>query len=139
MQDNKITIFCKNDGQRHKIDMGRDLYDLSKEFCNTVKDEKTGEVFPVLAALVDNQLKELSYKPTEYRQVEFIGINHPDGRRTYVRSLCFVLQNAVRKLYPDKVLVIDHSLPSGLYCEIQELGRQEDGRPKPYFATDAEL
>ena len=139
MQDNKITIFCKNDGQRHKIDMGRDLYDLSKEFCKTVKDEKTGEVFPVLAALVDNQLKELSYKPTEYRQVEFIGINHPDGRRTYVRSLCFVLQNAVRKLYPDKVLVIDHSLPSGLYCEIQELGRQEDGRPKPYFATDAEL
>jgi uridine kinase len=139
MQDNKITIFCKNDGQKHKIDMGRDLFDISREFCPTVKDEKTGEVYPVLAALVDNQLKELAYIPTEYRQVEFIGINHPDGRRTYVRSLCFVLQNAVRKLYPDKVLVIDHSLPSGLYCEIQELGRQEDGRPKPYFATDAEL
>ena len=74
-----------------------------------------------------------------FHQVEFIGYNHPDGRRTYIRSLCFVLQNAIRELYPDKVLVIDHSLPSGLYCEIREAVKVENGRRMVYFATNEEL
>jgi uridine kinase len=72
-------------------------------------------------------------------EVEFIGYNHPDGRRTYIRSVCFVLQNAVRELYPEKVLVIDHSLPSGLYCEICEQEKLDDGRQKIYLESAEEL
>ena len=71
--------------------------------------------------------------------VRFIDYDHPDGRRTYIRSLCFVLQNAVNEIYPDKVLVIDYNLPSGLYCEIREMTPLEDGRPALYFATDEEI
>lgn len=52
-----------------------------------------------------------------------------EPRRRYVRSLCFVLQVAVRRLFPEKVLIIDYSLPSGLYCEIRELEPNEDGAP----------
>jgi len=48
-------------------------------------------------------------------------------------------QHAVRELYPEKVLYIDHSLPSGLYCEIREAIPMEDGRPQPFFIKDAEL
>lgn len=139
MDNNEITIFCTNDGKNHRVPVGGTLQGISSKFCKFVTDPKTGEKFEVIAALVDNKLKELSYKPMIFHQVKFIGYNHPDGRRTYIRSLCFVLQNAVRELYPDKILVIDHSLPSGLYCEIQEKGKQEDGRPKIYFATDKEL
>ena len=75
---------------------------------------------PVLAALVDNKLKSLDYKIINPHNVRFIGYDHPDGRRTYIRSLCFVLQNVVREMFPDKVLAIDYSLPSGLYCDIRE-------------------
>ena len=132
-------MFCVNDGKNHKIEKGEDLKALSDKYCSSVTDKKTGQKFDVLAALVDNKLKELSFKPANLHRVEFIGYNHPDGRRSYVRSLCFVLQNAVRELYPDKVLVIDHSLPSGLYCEIIEKGKNEDGRHKPYFVTDDEI
>lgn len=139
MDGKEITIFCTNDGKNHRVCDGRTLKDLSDKFCRNATDPRTGEKYEVIAALVDNKLKELSYRPMNFHQVEFIGYNHPDGRRSYVRSLCFVLQNAVRALYPDKVLVIDHSLPSGLYCEIQETGRMEDGRAKIYFATDEEL
>ena len=139
MNKNEITLFCVNDGKNHKIENGRDLKALSDKYCSSVTDKKTGQKFDVLAALVDNKLKELSFKPVNLHRVEFIGYNHPDGRRSYVRSLCFVLQNAVRELYPDKVLVIDHSLPSGLYCEIIEKGKNEDGRHKPYFVTDDEI
>ena len=136
MDNKEITIFCKNDCKNHKIEMGGTLGDLSKKWCKTVTDPKTGQKLDVIAALVDNQLKELEYKPMFFHQVEFIGFNHPDGRRCYLRSLCFVLQNAVRELYPEKVLVVDHSLPSGLYCEIIEKDKMEDGRNKVYYVTD---
>lgn len=139
MDKKETTIFCKNDGKNHKIELGGTLADLSKKWCKTVIDEKTGQKLDVIAALVDYKLKELEYKPMLFHQVEFIGFNHPDGRRCYLRSLCFVLQNAVRELYPDKVLVVDHSLPSGLYCEIHEKAKMEDGRQKAYFVTDDEL
>jgi uridine kinase len=139
MENKEITIFCKNDGKNHRIEMGGTLGDLSKKWCKTVTDSKTGQKLDVIAALVDNKLKELQYKPMLFHQVEFIGFNHPDGRRCYLRSLCFVLQNAVRELYPEKVLVVDHSLPSGLYCEIIEKTRMEDGRSKVYFVTDEEI
>lgn len=139
MDNKEITIFCKNDGKNYRVPVGGTLQEISSKCCKTVTNPKTGEKYEVIAALVDNKLKELSYRPMIFHQVEFIGYNHPDGRRTYIRSLCFVLQNAVRELYPHKTLVIDHSLPSGLYCEIQEQGKREDGRPKIYFATDEEL
>ncbi len=139
MDKKEITIFCKNDGKNHKIELGGTLEDLSKKWCKTVIDEKSGQKLDVIAALVDYKLKELEYRPLLFHQVEFIGFNHPDGRRCYLRSLCFVLQNAVRELYPDKVLVVDHSLPSGLYCEIHEKTKMEDGRQKAYFVTDDEL
>ena len=42
-------------------------------------------------------------------------------------------------MFPDKILAIDYSLPSGLYCEVRELDTTEDGRPKPYFLTDDTL
>lgn len=115
------------------------LGDFSKQVCPVVKDDRTGVVYPVLAALVDHKLKELDYKLAMTHEVEFIGYNHPDGRRTYLRSLCFVLQNAVRELFPDKVLVIDHSLPSGLYCKVIEIRKQEDGRCRTLALTQEQL
>ena len=42
-------------------------------------------------------------------------------------------------MFPDKVLAIDYSLPSGLYCEIRETAPMESGRPKVYFVTDSEI
>jgi uridine kinase len=93
----------------------------------------------VLAALVDNKLKSLDYKIINPHNVRFVDYDHPDGRRTYIRSLCFVLQKVVHEMYPDKVLVIDYSLPSGLYCEIREAHNMDDGRPCVYFVTDSEV
>lgn len=115
------------------------LGDFSRQVCPVVKDDRTGVEYPVLAALVDHKLKELDFKLAMTHEVEFIGYNHPDGRRTYLRSLCFVLQNAVRELFPDKVLVIDHSLPSGLYCKVIETRKQEDGRCRTLALTQEQL
>ena len=130
----KIGIYCENTASLHEVAMGSTLKELS-----TVIGAQDGTTGQVLAALVDNKLKSLDYKVINPHNVRFIGYSHPDGRRTYIRSLCFVLQKVVREMFPDKVLAIDYSLPSGLYCEIREKKQMEDGRPQAYFVTDAEL
>lgn len=135
----ETRFFCENDRNFHRVETGSSLLDISGSLCRTVTDEKTGIKLPVIAALVDHQLKELEFPVVMPHKVEFIGYNHPDGRRTYVRSLCFVLQHAVRDLYPDKTLTIEYSLPSGLYCELREQTENEDGVLPVHYLTDEEI
>lgn len=123
----EIKIFCENTGTQMSVPMGTTLKELAPS------DGRT------LAALVDNKLKSLDYKVINPHNVRFVDYGHPDGRRTYIRSLCFVLQKVIRDMYPDKVLAIDYSLPSGLYCEVRERRLMDDGRPQIYFMTDDEL
>lgn len=129
-----VRIFCANTATNYDVQMGMTLKELSDDVC---KDAAAG--FPVLAALVDNELKSLEYKIITPHDVRFIGYDHPDGRRTYIRSLCFVLQKVVHEMFPDKILAIDYALPSGLYCELREKTFMEDGRPQVYFVTDSDL
>ena len=120
-----IRIYCENTSSYVDVAFGTALSAIAPEGS--------------IAALVDNKLKSLEYRIISPHNVRFVDYGHPDGRRTYVRSLSFVLQNVVREMFPDKVLSIDYSLPSGLYCEIRENTSQEDGRPKVYFVTDEEI
>lgn len=133
-----LTISCENTGKSYEVASGTSLKEFADNLGPEIKDETFGQA-GILAAIVDNRLKELEFKIDAPHTIRFIGYGHPDGRRTYIRSLCFVLQNVVSEMYPDKVLVIDYALPSGLYCEIRELNGMEDGRPNVYFVTDDEI
>ena len=123
-----ISVYIENTSEQIAVPMGTTLKEISESVGGNI-----------LAALVDNKLKSLDYKVINPHNVRFIDYGHPDGRRTYIRSLCFVLQKVVHEMFPDKVLAIDYALPSGLYCEIRERKVLEDGRPHVYFVTDAEL
>ena len=111
-----ITITCLNDGKTYDLPLGGRLSSVAPE---TVKDPVSGKEYPVLSALVDHELKSLDFQVFFPHKVEFIGYNNPEGRRCYLRSLSFLLQRAVRNLFPDKLLKINHSLPSGLYCKFR--------------------
>ncbi len=126
----EIRIYCENTKSYRKVAMGTTLKELAAELVDGMN---------VLSALVDNKLKSLDYKIINPHNVRFVDYGHPDGRRTYIRSLCFVLQKVVREMFPDKVLAIDYSLPSGLYCEIRETYTMDDGRPVAYPVSDSEL
>ena len=110
-----MDIYNINGNKHYDIAEGTTLASLAEQIFPDGKINGQN----VLAALVDHRLKELSFKMMIPHEVEFIGYDHPDGRRTYVRSLCFVLQKAVRELFPSAVLIIDYALPSGLYCELR--------------------
>ncbi len=112
----KVTITCLNDGRDYTLPMGSPLSAIAPR---TVTDDRTGKEYPVLAALVDHKVKSLDYQVFFPHSVAFIGFNHPEGRRSYNRSLCFLAQRAARTLFPDKKFKINHSLPSGLYCKFR--------------------
>ncbi len=111
-----ITLFCVNDSKEYQIKQGQPISAVAPK---TVTDSLSGKEYPVLAALVDHQLQSLDFPVFYPHRVEFIGYNHPEGRRTYIRSLSFLAQRAARSLFPEKVFKINHSLPSGLYCKFR--------------------
>jgi len=120
-----IKVFCENTNTTFECEPGTRLSDLLL---------KTGYVpdYPVLAAIVDNQLKELSYEIYVPNHIRFIDYSHPDGQRTYIRSLNFVVQKAVSDIFPQYSLVIDYNLQNGMYAELRNLERDEDGSPKEF-------
>ena len=132
----EIRVYCENTQSCEDVTMGTTLMELADKVCQKAGSDCGN---PVLAALVDNKLKSLDYKIINPHNIRFIGYDHPEGRRTYIRSLCFVLQNAVREIYPDKILIIDYALPSGLYCEIRECGQSYDSKPCPILLTDEDI
>ena len=119
----EIRIHCVNDGSQIPVALGSPLSSVAPEF---VTDPKTGIKCRTLAALVDHKLKQLDFKLFYPHEVEFIGYTHPEGRRTYIRSLCFLLQVAERQLFPKDVLEINHSLPAGLYCKFGDRRMSDD-------------
>lgn len=114
-----IRIYCKNTNSYYNCTPGCELIELMKEINLTHNTDKKGNPHQILAAYVDNCLKELGYKIYMAHSIEFLDITHPDGRRTFTRSLSMLLQTAVNEVYNSKYkLMLDYSLPTGIYGEL---------------------
>ncbi|HIP97685.1 MAG TPA: nucleoside kinase [Anaerolineae bacterium] len=75
---------------------------------------------PIVAALVNGKLRELTYPIMADADVIPISMATSDGMRIYQRSLSFVLVVAARELFPGTHIVVEHSLTlNGFYCEVQ--------------------
>lgn len=76
---------------------------------------------PIVAALVNGQLRELTYSLRADTDLVPIPVTSGDGRRIYQRSLSFLLVTATKELFPYARIVIDHSLTAGgLFCTVQD-------------------
>jgi len=76
--------------------------------------------FTIVAAKVNNDLKELGYVLTEDSKVELISLDKDDGTRIYRRSLHFILIKAFRDLMPEKKLIISYSISKGMYIQLED-------------------
>lgn len=73
---------------------------------------------PVLLAVVDNELKELTHCLDKSCRIQFLGLDDADGMRTYMRSMSFIFIMACRDIIPSCKVSIDHTINKGLYCRI---------------------
>ncbi len=74
---------------------------------------------PLVAAIVNGNLRELTFPIDMDARVIPVTMSDPDGARIYRRSLTFLLEMAFSDLYPDAQLFVDHSVASGgYYCQV---------------------
>ncbi len=88
------------------------------DFLRLLQDEMP----PIVGAIVNNELRELTYPIQIESRVQPVTMGDPDGMRIYRRSLTFLLEVAFTTLFPGADVSIDHSVASGgYYC--QAVGR----------------
>lgn len=75
----------------------------------------------IVGAIVNNELRELTYPISADAKVQPVDMTTSDGARIYRRSLTFLLEVAFIELFPEWTLTIDHSVSSGAYyCHVPE-------------------
>jgi uridine kinase len=111
-----IEIKCVNSNTDHEFPLGTTLGEIAKILSVETKE-------PILGAFVNHRAKPLDYELVKPRMVEFIDYSYRDGQRMYLRTLSFILYAAVRNLWPDVRLKIDHAISKGYFCEIEGMER----------------
>lgn len=74
---------------------------------------------PIVAALVNGELRELTYLIRKDVDVCLLSNATSDGKRIYQRSLTLLMLAAVHELYPEARITVDHAVTmTGLLCEV---------------------
>ncbi|NPA26571.1 MAG: nucleoside kinase [Chloroflexi bacterium] len=76
---------------------------------------------PVMGAVMNGELRELTASVTLEAQVEPVTLADEDGARIYRRSLVFLLEVAFDRLFPEAKLTVEHSVfVGGYFCRVEK-------------------
>ena len=107
-----VKIQCVNCNATIEVEMGTTLLELVDKL--NLKGQ-----YPPLAAFVNHKIKELNYSIYTPAKVEFFDITNLAGFRVYQRSMIFIMQAVVSKLYPSQRFHARHAIGNSLYCEVE--------------------
>lgn len=86
------------------------------EFLKLIEEDES----PIVGAVVNNELRELTYPITMDARVRPVTMSTPDGMHIYRRSLTFLLESAFEDLFSGAIISVDHSVASGgYYCRVE--------------------
>lgn len=80
----------------------------------------------IVGAYVNNEVTSLSFKVEVNAHIRPVTLDSTDGARIYRRSLCFILTVASVELFPERRLVIGHSLGDSYYYHYDGFDRIEE-------------
>ena len=106
-----IQIFCKNNNISKSFPIGSSLLEIYEGFNLNLPHT-------IMCAKVNNVTEGLKYKVFNYKDVEFLDLTSPSAMRAYVRSLCFVLYKAIKEVFPEGKLCVEHPVSKGYFCNI---------------------
>lgn len=119
-----VTIFCKNNHQYYDIQRGSTLMEIYQQIGLNLP-------YPVVAALVNYKVQDLSFLVYKPKDIEFLDPSSPSGMRCYVRTLIMVVSCAVRELYPTADLRIEHPISKGYFCTLQWANPEDERELTP--------
>ncbi|MBP5242043.1 MAG: nucleoside kinase [Bacteroidales bacterium] len=107
-----VEVIIENTHETISVPCGTPLLDIAKDYQHTLQ-------YPIIGALVNNEMADLNYCIYTPRTVQFFDISDKTaGYRVYIHSLAFMLYKAVRDIYPKAQLDVMQSLTNGYYCTI---------------------
>lgn len=109
----RLTLFLKDLNKPVSVKDEIELYSITKEF-NIKKDS------PIVLGRFNDDIYELSHRANIDGEFEAITTREDIGKRTYERSLQFVLIKAAYEIFKQCDVCIEHSLSGGLFCEIHK-------------------
>jgi uridine kinase len=75
--------------------------------------------YPILGAKYNGEIVDLYTEVNTSGKIELIDITSEEGMRIYRQSLVFLLARAVYELFPQRKLMVQHSLGKSYYCEFK--------------------
>ena len=115
MEIMNVEVVIENlENNRVSVPQGTPLSEIVEKYMKPTE-------CPILGALVNHRVEYLGYRVYNPKTVRFIDITHKQGMKMYQHSMCLMLYKAVRDIYPEAELSIDHSLSNGFYCSIQNV------------------
>ena len=112
----EVEIFCKNTGESHHYPLGTSLLEISRDLNIQLENRICG-------AIVNNEIRELTFCVVKPKHIEFFDVSHTDGMRLYIRSLIFVLYAAVKEVFPHVSFNVQNGISNGYFCELNGLER----------------
>ncbi|MCR5114770.1 MAG: nucleoside kinase [Bacteroidales bacterium] len=106
-----IKVQCLNTQHETEYPHGTPISEIAQKEGVKLK-------YPILGALVNNKVRDYTYRIHKPCQVLFFDITSPYGADMYRRSLCFVLFKVVSDMLPNVQLRILHSISGGKYCRL---------------------
>ena len=107
-----VEVIIENTHETISVPCGTPLLDIAKDYQHTLQ-------YPIIGALVNNEMADLNYCIYTPRTVQFFDLSDKTaGYRVYIHSLAFMLYKAVRDTYPQAQLDVMQSLTNGYYCTI---------------------
>jgi uridine kinase len=100
-----------NDGTVRQYESGISLLSMAKDF-------QPSFTTTVVAAKVNNDLKDLQSAVQTDCAVDFVDLATDPGIKVYQRSLTFIMIAAANEVFPRGEVTVEHSLSKGLYCEL---------------------
>lgn len=109
MADREIRINLN--GKELQVEKGTKIEEL-------VKGQKGKMGSTIVAALVNNEIRELTFPIEQDCNISFVDLSSEDGIRIYARSLKFLLIKALHDIFPEKEIQIRHSVSRGIFFEV---------------------
>lgn len=86
------------------------------------------ETPPIMGAIVNGELRELTFTLDMDARVRPVTMGEDDGARIYRRTITFLLEASFEDLFPNARMTLDHSVSAGgYYCEVVDRGPLTSG------------
>ena len=93
-------------------------FDQPMTINELLKEEIENSEYTVVAAVFNNEYKNLESIIEEDGKIELIDISSKEGMKVYRRTLVYIVGKAFENLCPDKKMEVNYQLSNSMFCDL---------------------